>query len=56
MLEQLQGNHMGIEKTRLLGRKLVSWFNMYADIEYCEAVCCIPGVPTDATTRKSITL
>ena len=32
-LEQLQSNHMGIKKTRLLGRELVYWMNINADIE-----------------------
>ena len=39
ILRQLQRNHMGIEKTRLLVHESVYWVNMNADIENAVKQC-----------------
>ena len=39
ILEQLHSNHMDIDKTRLLVRESVCWFNMNTDIKNIEGQC-----------------
>ena len=39
ILDQLHSNHIGMEKTRLLGIESIHWINMNVDIEYTINIC-----------------